>query len=356
MYMNKFFILLFTAFLSNSVSATPGDTITLDLSKPLNPASFNYTSAGYWTETYNDEDYTFIDFENFSFSHLIDGEGASWGGSYWDGFTVCTDGDNSNYGQGGSSNWISHQWGNMAGGGIKTFSNTAVTEVQQGIPYLLGYCSTMAMERPCQIILSGAEAPYEAVGVFINASPWPYYGNIEGDGFARPLNQEGDYFKLFIRGLNENYEDNGKAVEYCLARYENGELTQSPDWEYVDLSALGEVYGFYCTMASSDSDPVWGMNTAAYFCMDKLQVRVPDEMTGIAETQGIASIQVYPNPFTDYVVINATENGTATICDLSGKVLLNTALKADKNTLNTSSLTKGIYILRSGSNITKIIK
>jgi uncharacterized protein YjdB len=620
---NKILLIsLFIVAAVNHLFANPSDTITLNLSQSLNPATFTFDpQKGYWTETYNDEDYTFIDFDHFSFSHLIAGPGASFGGYYWDGFTVCNNGDNTDYGSpGNSGSWVSEQWGCMAGGGIKTDANGRVLKdengkvlVERGIPYLLaywGYFMESSGTHCLQTILTDAEAPYEAVGMYVNAHPWPYYGNIHGDGFARPF-QEGDYFKLFIHGLDENYEDNGKVVEYVLAEFKNGLLTQSPDWEWIDLSALGEVYGFYYTMESTDESPYYGPNTAVYFCMDKLTVCKPatdipvssvslnkttaelivgetlqltatvspddatnknvnwsssnesiatisvdglitavstgsatitvttedgnftatcavtvtepvilvagvslnktaaelivgktlqltatispDDATNknviwesnnesvatvssegliTAVSEGSATITVktedgnftatcmiivtvpaipvmgislnqteaeldvrevlflvatvlpsdatnknliwgssntsvakvyaggmvlalstgsatitvttedgglaatclitvrnvtgineigtncvvYPNPFADYIIIDATENGTATIYDLSGKVLLNTTLKAGKNTVNTSSLTKGIYVLRSGSNMTKIIK
>jgi hypothetical protein len=275
-----------------SATVAPGDVITLDLSKSLNPETFSFDpSKGHWTETYNGEDYPMIEFEHFAFSHLIDGD--DWDGSYWDGFTLCSGGDNTNYGSGGSANWVDYQWGNMAGGGIKTVVGNAVTEVQQGIPYLLAFCSNMSMEQPCQIILTDADGPYESVGVYINANPWPYYGNLNGDSFARKLDQDGDYFKLLIHGLDDNYEDNGKVVEYYLAKNEGGgieNLQQSSGWEWVDLSALGEVFGFYYTMTSSDTDPTWGMNTAAYFCMDKLQVRKPQTAVPVDVTIGMNAV------------------------------------------------------------------
>ena len=75
-------------------------------------------TGGYWADTYN-SDKTSIEFGEFIFSHS-----SSWGGSYWDGFTYATNGDNTNYGTSditghiGSTNWISNQWGVMAGGGL----------------------------------------------------------------------------------------------------------------------------------------------------------------------------------------------------------------------------------------------
>jgi hypothetical protein len=271
-------------------AGTPQNLLTLDLANPVNPSSFSLVSEkGNWTETYNDEDYSFIKLKNCSFSHLIAGSGASYGGYYWGGFTVCTNGGNTNYGATGSSEgWIANQWGCMAGGGIKTDANGEVLKdangkvvVEKGLPYLLAYWGYYmeANGIHCLQTKFNDSKTYKAVGMYVNNSPWPYFGNLYGDGFARKLNQEGDYFKLIIHGLDKNLSDNGKSVEHYLAKYENGVLTQSADWEWVDLSSLGEIGGLYYTMSTTDADPTYGPNTAVYFCMDKLQVQRPSTVT-----------------------------------------------------------------------------
>ncbi len=261
----------------------PQNLITLDLSRPVNPERFELViPKGYWTQTYNDKDFSFIDFSTFSFSHLAGGPGSSYGGYYWDGFTYCTSGDSTNYQSAGSQGWVSNQWGCMAGGGIKTDSLGVVLRdgsgkviTQPGIPYLLGFWGFFA-EAPgshsLQTIFNDGKA-YRVQGMYVANSPWPYYGNINGDGFARKLDREGDYFKLIVHGLDKELNETGKQVEHYLARFENGELHQSRNWEWVDLSPLGEIGGLYYTMASTDTDPVYGPNTAMYFCMDKLQVQ-----------------------------------------------------------------------------------
>ena len=296
------FYLLIACALSNLFAANPGDIITLDLSKPLNPETVQYNADGRWTETYNDEDYTFFEFEQFAFSHLIGGPGSAFGGYYWDGFTICNSGDNTNYGALGNSNgWVAKQWGNMAGGGIKTDAAGNVLKdeagkvlVGQGIPYLVaywGYFMESMGTRCLQSIITDGNT-YEAVGLYVNAHPWPYYGNIAGDGFASGFTAEGDYFKLIIHGLDADYNETGKSVEHYLAKYEGGQLIQSANWEWVDLSSLGKIAGLYYTMETSDDDPLHGPNTAVYFCMDKLQVRIPQEKVAVTITMNAVSPKI----------------------------------------------------------------
>ena len=277
--------------------------ITLDLSNPTNPAEFTLDAEkGYWTETYNTaEEYRHIDFGLFSFTHILNGFGGTdvgGGMSYWDGFTYCTSGDTNDYGEAGSSDgWVANQWGCMAGGGIKTDGNGSVMTdnngkvlVEKGIPYLVAYwgywLETINGGAPCLQINFTDNKQYQPVGIYICNHPWSYYGNIHGDGFASPFD-EGDYFKLYIHGMNEAGEDIGVSVEYTLAEFKNGTLYQSPDWEWIDLSALGTVSGIYFTMETSDADRIFGPNTAVYFCLDKLQVRSMPEIVPPTRPTGL---------------------------------------------------------------------
>jgi hypothetical protein len=90
---------------------------------------------------------------------------------------------------------------------------------------------------------------------------------------------------------------------------------------------------------------------------DKGEVTVsPDQGTINAFPDSNGSLTIHPNPFADHLTIETTGGGIAFICDLSGKTMLNTALKAGSNHVNTSSLSPGVYILKYNSEIHKIIK
>ncbi|MCL2168105.1 MAG: DUF4465 domain-containing protein [Lentimicrobiaceae bacterium] len=282
-----YFLILF---LSIQLFAQPSDTTMLNLLNPTYPSSFVYTPNGYWIETYNDTDFTFFKSQIFSFSHQIEGPGSAV--YQWHGFTACNSGDNDNhYGQ----DWNDYQWGCMAGGGIKTNEQGEIMKdangeviVEKGLPYLVAYWYYMIepewwfwgigdifLDEPThclQILLDDGEE-YEAVGVYMNIHPWVYYANMFGDGSSlRPLNQEGDYFKVIFHGLNPDNTESGKSVEHIMAKFENGQLIQSSKWEWVDLSSLGEIGGIYCTLSSTIENFV-GPISPMYFCMDKLQVR-----------------------------------------------------------------------------------
>jgi len=299
--------------LTGQLFAQQNNIKTLNLLQPTNPTSFVFIGNGYWDKTYNDADFTFFKSQVYSFSHLIEGPGSSWGGAVWNGFTVCNSGDNANH---NAQGWIgNYEWGCMAGGGIKTDEQGVILKdengdviVQQGLPYLVGYWNYMTepewwemygewslLEEPahCFQILLDNDEEYEAVGVYVNIHPWTYYSNLYGSGPARPLNQPGDYFKLIIHGLNPDGTESGISVEHLMAKYESGQLNQSSKWEWVDLTSLGEIGGFYCTMATTVANS-GGPVAPMYFCMDKLQVSIKGTSTFVA----VSNITNLPNAAT----------------------------------------------------------
>ena len=275
--MKKLFTLVSVALMA---SAAWAGVVTLDMNKPLNPASLEYNDLGIWTQCYNDADYTWLEFgdENgeFMLSHLIDGPGASWGGYYWDGFTPAIGGDQTDYGQPGSSaSWTTYFGGCMAGGGCVINEDGSVT-ADPAQPYFVGYYSSWAMEGPSNQVIfvdkDGSET-FEPVGVYVCNHPWPYYGCEHGDGFGEPF-AEGDYFELIAVGVAPDRTE--KRVSINLVEFTDGQLIALNDWTFFDLSELGEVTSVYFELNSTDTGD-YGMNTAAYFCMDKFQVKVEDE-------------------------------------------------------------------------------
>jgi hypothetical protein len=70
-----------------------------------------------------------------------------------------------------------------------------------------------------------------------------------------------------------------------------------------------------------------------------------DSNTAVADVQS-SGWSIYPNPASDLLYINGlnNESATVTIFDVSGKIVINQSLT--NNTIDVSSLPKGIYILR----------
>ncbi len=265
------------------------DTLRLDLSQPTIPDVLEFDPAtGHWVDTY--DEFAALQFNGmFNMSRMSD----SYGNFYWHGFSVGTNGDITNYGVAGSSDgWVANQWGCMAGGGIKTNAHGWVVkdaqghiESELGKPYLIGTGNPW-MGGPDRIIaidLADGVAR-QALGIYVCNHPWPYYGNINGDGFARPLDQPGDYFHLVAHG--EQADGTETTVTYVLAEYRDGELHQSDRWNYFDLRQLGEVVSIWFTFETTDVG-AYGPNTAAYVCLDRLELLEPQAATPVQVTVGM---------------------------------------------------------------------
>lgn len=241
--------------------------VTLDLSQFDLSQGIATQGGVYWAETYKKNHY--VSSQIFTFSHTAE---ESW--NYWDGFVVSNSTDNSNHGEAGNSvGWLPFQWGNMAQGGVKG----------KGSPYIVGYWGYYAKDFQAQegvfdekmysnwVKIGDQSEQYEAVSVQIANHPWPYYGNLHGDGFARAF-KTGDYFKIRVYGVDANNNVKPDHITHYLADYRGSELIMSQKWEKLDLSALGEVKYIFFQLESTDADATVGPNTAVYFCMDQLVV------------------------------------------------------------------------------------
>ena len=267
-------ILLFASALIASLTIS-AEVITLDLTQPTNPASFEFNENGIWAETWNETEYEYFDVQLFSFSHLLSGN--SWGGTSWEGFTVSKatkDGE-------GYAQWYS----NTAKGGIKG----------EGTPYIYGYYSEYwlmdenndDMTSSNLIIFNDGEA-YFPREVYVNNSLVSYNDIINGDYTGYTFKQ-GDKFELWIQALDEEYyhELSDDKVVYRLADF----TSENPDewfvntkWEKVDLSPLGKTYGLAFTLVSTAKGQ-YGTNTSLYFALDGLTVSTTaDEPTAIDNT------------------------------------------------------------------------
>jgi hypothetical protein len=349
------FIALIALSFNNQLFAQSEQLITLDLSRPVNPTSFTFdTEKGQWTESFSNAP---LVFEHFTFDH----SGSSDYGGYWSGFTISISGDSTDHGSKNStdpSGWLPYQWGNMAGGGIKTGADGAVLKdengkviAEKGIPYLVGYGDS-------QIVF---DAACKVVGTYLSTHPYAYYDISYGGDYDRALNQEGDYFKAIFHGLDAEGVEIG-TVEYIFAEYKNGGLIQSRDWEWVDLSALGTVKSLSLTFESTDISQYGAdiyLNTPAYFCLDKLQALSKD--TGIKIVQQTTA-RVYPNPASEWLTIESqTKIGQVSVSDISGKTIYQSKNTDDsKLNINVSTWAKGVYIVKwvNGSEVftQKIIK
>ncbi len=121
--------------------------------------------------------------------------------------------------------------------------------------------------------------PGRVCGAYFTNNAYAYDSMLNGDAFAKKFGggsgNDKDWFLLTITG-----KDTGgavtNAVDFYLAdyQYNDNSLDYIVDqWEWINLSILGEVKTLEFELDSSDTG-AWGMNTPAYFAMDGLCVDV----------------------------------------------------------------------------------
>lgn len=238
-------------------------SVVLDLSAPTNPTTIEINETGYWTGTY-DENYSAIEFAPFKLSHLIGG--SSWGGMYWDGFTVCKGNDMDNHNNDG---WPgTYEWFNMAGGGVGSIDPTGSVVADPNQPYVIAYWASF-MGNDCNVVTMTEGQSFQVDGMYVTNTTQGYYVAKEGNAMARALDQEGDAFVLEAHGVDATGAET--VSRFKLAGYDNGEFYGVTDWQWWDLSGLGEIVKLYFTMTSTDTG-TYGINTPTYFALDRLTV------------------------------------------------------------------------------------
>lgn len=293
-----------------------------------------------WQHTYSeDPNHSMLMLDNIILSHLPSGN--SWGGTTWEGFTVSA--QQSDYSE---NSGMTHQFSTNARGGL----------LHKDSAYIVGFCSGYLESQgihACEISFGYTE-PCRPQGVYVALSNWPSQNIIYGDDFTRRFTT-GDSLKLIVHGVNGDTES---SIEYNFADYsdtnEANHYMQS-DWQWVDLSTLGEVTSIYFTMKSTDSGQ-FGDNTAAYFNIDRLIVTAKKETvappTGL-ENVNDNSISIYPNPAYDVIYVSA-EAAEATIYSIDGQLI---ATKHVVNgAINITDIAQGVYIIRINGKTERFIK
>jgi len=69
-----------------------------------------------------------------------------------------------------------------------------------------------------------------------------------------------------------------------------------------------------------------------------------------------AEIKVYPTVANDYITIEQAMNKQVRICDLNGKIVVNTVCRSEKGTIRVDNLRKGMYVVMVENSVFKIVK
>lgn len=336
--MKKFYLPLLALVAAASANAAD-NIVTLDLTSPIEPMEFD-ADNGAWTSTYDEETYT-IDSQVFTFLHFAMSEYSTWWGA-----TASKSADNSM-----RDNYMKYQFSNMARGGIVLDENGKVKKDQYGapvvsadVPYIVAYASSYYSEHPVEMVFNDGKS-YIPVGVYVGLTSWPYYSIELGDAFSRAFT-EGDKFTLTIHGVAADNSE--KSVTVNLASFDNGDITITRGWKYVDLSELGPCESLWFSMKTTDVG-TYGDNTPTYFCLDKLMVK-PAEDSSVASVEAQGKSIRYDRASATVTLPSSSE--FAMVFNAAGSCVMS----SDKQVFSIESLPAGVYVVKSGNSRLKIAR
>lgn len=250
--------------------------------------------------------------------------------TFWGGFTVSNRSDLTLSG-------IDAQYTAVPGIGCHESSNYAVA-------YTYG--------AQCQVSSADGQSR-QVTGCYVTNNLWAYQSITEGDALSLPFGGETgndpDYFLLNAVGINENGVAFDTVVFY-LADYrfaDNSKDYVVSDWQWLDLSSLGEVSAVSFSLESSVGND-WGMLTPSYFCLDNFNGEVPD--TKVDEV--FPELNMYPNPTSGEITIAMEERVSAfeiTVFDVMGQMLFRQHVNGNNANVTLAGLSKGVYFVRVDS-------
>jgi hypothetical protein len=199
-------------------------------------------------------------------------------------------------------------------------------------------------------------------GFMINNSTYAYLSMRDGDGYAKVF---GDTLNGFgtVDGTNgedwmllTTYVHSSSGIdsnEFYLADYRFADSTQDyiiKDWTYVTLPANTNPDSLTFKITSSDNDPIYGIKTPAYFCVDNL--RYTKATVGLTKVENEIDIKLFPNPAVNFVNVTLPANAdlsnySLSLLDANGRLIksisqvFNSQLVFDISTLNS-----GTYIVQ----------
>jgi len=191
-------------------------------------------------------------------------------------------------------------------------------------------------------------------GLYITNTTFAHNSMRDGDDFAKQFGGEDgtdpDFFRLDIRKFHNGVLDTN-LVEFYLAdfRFEEDSLDYIlDDWQWVDLSNLGNVDSLQFTLSSSDVGDN-GINTPLFFAIDNLEltnaISTSNENIALSEQQ----IKFYPNPAINEIIIDfeVTDiEGTIQIFDMLGRSIVEQPFDTQQPKIDVSQLGFGAYILQ----------
>jgi hypothetical protein len=194
---------------------------------------------------------------------------------------------NPNYSFDGVTNWGGFAYANIQDTTTKQYANQFASFAGSGagpgadnFAVAFGYSNDLDPSDPGQLLdLPWLELPDGALplSMLVTNTTLTALTMLEGDAFGfsgpfgGPNGTDPDWFKLTIYGTDTSGQAIGGPVEFFLADYRGDDDYVIQDWTEVDLSSLAGARRLHFNLSSSDSDPIFGMNTPGFFAVDDIR-------------------------------------------------------------------------------------
>ncbi len=251
-----------------------------------------------------------------------------FGGFWAEGWAMSTVRDSSTSG-----------FGNLYG--AKTFSGV------NSFTYAVG-------QQNAKIHLEENAAGKVVFGLYITNTTFAYNSMRDGDDFAKQFGGEDgtdpDFFKVEIQKYS-NGQLAPQTVEFYLADFRSDDSDEDyivNDWQWVDLTSLGNVDSLQFTLSSSDLGD-YGINTPLFFAIDNLELTDAISTSNENILLNKNHVAFYPNPAINELIIDFKDDdrtGTIQVFDMLGRSLIQQSFDTQQPKVDVSSLEFGTYILQ----------
>ncbi|MEI6347683.1 MAG: DUF4465 domain-containing protein [Bacteroidota bacterium] len=219
--------------------------------------------------------------------------------------------------------------------------------------YAVGQVDAYRQINPKIVLKPAARGKIVAGAYFTNAT-YSAINMRDGDAYGKKFGgvtgNDPDWFKITIKKwLNGSLAVD--SVEFYLADFRSSNNSEDyivKDWQWADLSSLGNVDSLTFILSSSDVG-AYGINTPLFFCIDNFTT--VDQGVTITENESIG-INIYPNPTSENLNIEMKENTVKNIeiIDLAGRTVYKTNVSNSNSKINISDLSSGMYYIRIQGN------
>ncbi len=198
-------------------------------------------------------------------------------------------------------------------------------------------------------------------GFYITNTTYAHGVIRDGNQFSKKFGGEDgndpDFFKLEIQKYS-NGELAPQVVDFYLADYrfdDNSEDYIVDDWQWVDLTSLGNVDSLQFTLSSTDVGD-FGINTPLFFSIDNFEIGTAISTSNENLQLTSSNLKVYPNPASNEIIFalpNLESASDLQIFDILGKQVFYQVINPLQSNVDISSLGAGTYFLQVSTSAQK---